>query len=206
LQGDRDLLSELLIGCQSVIQGKVKELDCLYLVRQVHDRRYLAPDMFDWITSPNWLQSYELFRERLSEELAQQDEITIDQAREVVKQAFWAYLARGLGKKWASLYTQNGAGPRYRVRETARRIPGLRWAWRNGWSFLPGENNKMSLPALLRPTSPYHADFMPIYRAITSTGGNLRGTGGSPGQSPGAPAGSSSTPDGFPGSTEPIHP
>ena len=48
----------------------------------------------------------------------------------------------------------------------AQRAPGLVKAWQLGRSFLPGEDNRMLLPSLLRPSSPYHTDFMPVYRAI----------------------------------------
>ena len=165
---DTSFAGELLPGCLSVIQGKVKELDCLYLVRQDHTRRYLLPGVIDWITSPDWLPSYQIFRDRLAEELAQQDKISIEDAQNVVKQAFGSYLAKGLGKQLEARNAQNGSGLRSRSRGVARSIPGITWAWHNFRSFLPGDNNKKSFPALMRRSSPYHADFMPIYRAITS--------------------------------------
>lgn len=159
---------ELLTGCFSIIRGKAKELDCLYLVRQAHDQRYLLPDMYDWVTSPDWLPSYQIFRDCLAEELARQDGICMDEAEEVVKQAFWSYLAKGMMTRWQSRYAQNGSGLYSELRGLARRIPGLRSTWHKVRSFLPGEDNQMSLQALLRPSSPYHADFMPIYRAVVS--------------------------------------
>ena len=164
LAADRAISEELLPSCMSVIQGKVKELDCLYLLRQVHDRRAFHLDVFDQLTSPNWFQSYQVFRECLSEELVQQDGISVDEARRVVKRALWFYLAGGLAEG------QDGSGPRSRWREGARRIPALRWGWRQVRSFLPGKQHRVSLPALLRTSSPYHADFMPVYRAVTTPG------------------------------------
>ncbi len=158
---------ELLPCCLSIIRGEAKELDCLYLIRQAHDRRYLLPDVYDWITSPDWLPSYQIFCDCLVGELARQDGISMDEARKVVKQAFWSHLARGLTQKWKQLYAQNGSWILSRAREAIRRMPVLRWAWRKGHSLLPGEEYKLSLPALLHPSSPYHIDFMPVYRAIT---------------------------------------
>jgi len=134
------------------------------LVRQVHDQRYLLPGVFDWITSPNWLPSYQVFRDCLAKELVQQDEISVDEAREVVKQAFWSYLAKGLTKKW---HNQYGHVTRNRLRQTARAIPGARRVWRLLRSLQSRGYDEISLPALLHPSSPYHADFMPIYRAAT---------------------------------------
>lgn len=168
LVSSRTFAGELLPFCISVIQGKVKELDCLYLIRQVHEGQYLLPDNYDWITGPNWLPSYQLFRDRLSKELADQDGISLDDAREVVKEAFWSYLARSLNRKWEGRYGQAGAGYRQRLRQAARGVPGLRRTWSEFRSFLPGQNNRLSLPALLRRSSPYHADFMPVYGAITT--------------------------------------
>jgi glycosyltransferase domain-containing protein len=190
LPADKFFGGELLPLCLSVVHGKVKEVDCLYLVRQVYNPRYpllegrernasessvplnvsatTYPDIFGWMTSLDWLPSYEVFRDYLAEELARQDGISVDAAQEVVKQAFWSYLANGLINKWKGRYAQNGSGPRSHARATARRIPALRWTWRNVRSFFPGEDNRMSLQALLRPSSPYHSDFMPVYRAVTT--------------------------------------
>lgn len=165
---DRSFGGELLPCCLSVIQGKVKELDCFYLVRQGHEQRYLLPDTYDWITSPNWLPSHQVFRDSLAEELVRQDGISMDEARDVVKQAFWSYLAKGLNKKWQSRYSQASADARNRWRQAARAIPGARRIWRLLYSLKPKAHDEFSLPALLDPSSPYHADFMPIYRAVTT--------------------------------------
>ena len=158
--------AELLPCGMLAVQGKCKKLDRLFVLRQIHEQRYLMPDIYDWLTSPQWLYSYKIFADRLADELAKQDNVPIAEAREVVKQAFWSYLANGMTKKWESRYTQNGSRFYSELRVLARRIPGLRSTWHKVRSFLPGEDNQMSLQALLRPSSPYHADFMPIYRAV----------------------------------------
>lgn len=167
---------ELLPTCLSLIQGKVKKLDALYLIRQVHGDSTSASavrqlDLFDWVTVPNWAGQYQLFCECLAEELVRQDGISLQEGREVVKRAFWSYLARVLMKKWQVRYEQDGSGFLSRLRAMARRIPALRGAWHKVRSFLPGEGKEMSLPRLLRPSSLSHADFMPIYNAITTPPG-----------------------------------
>ena len=167
---------ELLPCCLSIIQGKAKELECLCLIRQAHEQRYLMPDVYDWITSPDWLLSYEVFRDCLAKQLARQDGIGVDEAREVVKQAFWSYLAKALMKQYQGRYDQDGRKSFSRWRKAARRVPGLRSLWRKFRSLAPG---KEMLPALLRPSFPYHADFMPIYRAITTLPSDLPGNTGS---------------------------
>lgn len=165
--GDKAFAMELLPCCLSVIQGKVKELDCFYLARQDHARRYLLADVYDWVTSPDWLSSYLIFRDQLAEALAQRDAISINEAKEVVKRAFWSYLARGLTHKWRVRYEKEGARARPYWREIARRVPGLPNMWHKFRSATSGRGSEMSLPALLHPSSPYHADFMPIYRAVS---------------------------------------
>jgi len=98
--------TELTPNCVSTIQGKVKALNCFYLVRQTHDRRYRLPDLYDWVTGPNWHPSYQVFFETCSKELAEKDGISEEEAQEVVKQAFWSYLKNGLSRKFINSYGQ----------------------------------------------------------------------------------------------------
>ena len=171
---DRLFRGEFLAGCRGIIQGRLKKLDCLYMVRQNHGGRTIW-DSYDWITSEAWLPSYEIFRDRLSEELAERDGISVDSARAVVKEAFRPYLARSLARVPEGNHSGDGVTHRSGLRGTARGIPGVSRTWRTLRSFLPGEEHKMSLPALLRHTSPYHADFMPVYRAVTGPPHTSRG-------------------------------
>jgi len=160
---DKTFRSELLPCCKSVILGKSKKLDCLYVVRQDHEQRYLLPDMYDWITNPEWYFSYLVFRDGLAEALTLQDNISIEKAQKVVKQAFWSYLAMFLSQQLGSW-----RGSRNRWRQVAGTIPGVRRIWQLLHSQRPKQHSELSLSALLRPSSPYHADFMPVYKAITT--------------------------------------
>jgi glycosyltransferase domain-containing protein len=168
--------TELLPVCMTVVQGKAKMLNRLFVVRQIHTQRYLNPDLFDWITGPGWHSSFQVFRDCLAEEITRQDGISIHEAEQVVKQALWSYLARSLNLKFQGRYARAKGGLPSRLRRTASAVPGLRRAWHGFRSFLPGNNNGLSLPALLRRSSPYHADFMPIYRAITTGPNPLDGS------------------------------
>jgi len=160
---DKSFGSELLPCCKSVILGKPKELDCLYVVRQMHTQRYLLPDEHDWITSPEWHSSYMVFRDSLAETLALQDNISIEKAREVVKQAFRSYLAMCLS------YQPNFRRDFYnRWRQIAGTIPGARCMWQLLRSLRTKQHFKLSLRELLKSSSPYHTDFMPIYKALTT--------------------------------------
>lgn len=164
---DRATRSELLPSCLVSIAGKVKQLKCLFLMRQVHNRRYIMADDFDWITSPGWSGTYQCFRNCLTEELMRQDRIEWKDAQEVVKHAFWSYLAHSISTAQHDHYATNGEGVYFKMRSIARQVPWLLRAGRQMRSFLPGEDNRLLLEALLRRSSPYHEDFMPIYRVIT---------------------------------------
>lgn len=161
--------TELLASGLAVIQGRVKKLQGLNMARQAYpNQREYTPGIFEWVTDLGWATQYVQFRDCLSEELARQDGTSIDDAREVVKEAFWSYLARGLTRKWQGRYAPDGCESPSRWRELARQIPGARRAWRELRSRLLTGRDEMSLPALLRPSSPYHDDFMPIYKAVTT--------------------------------------
>jgi glycosyltransferase domain-containing protein len=162
---------ELISGCLSVVGGKAKQFDCLGLVRQDHGRRYVLSDVFDWITTDDWLASCRIFQDSLAGEVAQQDGISIEESRGAVKKALWAYLARSLTAKWQGIYQGRDTGLMGRARRVKRAVPVARKAW-NIWMNLRAagtpRNTMISLPALLRPSSRYHSDFMPVYRAIIS--------------------------------------
>ena len=84
--------TELLPSCMASIQGKVKQLDSLYLIRQAHDARYVLPGFMDWIANVDWPDSYEMFRQRLAMELVDQDGISMEKAERVVCDAFQSYI------------------------------------------------------------------------------------------------------------------
>jgi hypothetical protein len=84
--------SELLPNCMCSIFGKTKKLPGIYLIRQLHDNRYLQPNMFDGILTSSWTESCCLFLKTLSIALSQNSTMTSDQSACVVKEAFMIYL------------------------------------------------------------------------------------------------------------------
>ena len=159
---------ELLPSCLTATQGKVKDLDCFYLAHQAKGRQKPSPAAFDWITSPDWSTSYRLFRDCVAEGLAFQDGVEMDAAREVVKEAFWGYLIRGLENQPQQTKRRQGMNLKSLPREWGARFPGIRRAYHSWRSSRPTEEYKTRMTALLGGTSPYHRDFMPIYRSINS--------------------------------------
>lgn len=166
---------QLLAGCVPMIRGKSKLIGRLYSCRQAHIQFTPTTHGFDWITQPDWFASYSIFCSSLTDELMRQDDVGLDEAGEVFKEGFRSYIAQRIaGGRSASLRSIN-APPKKRWRKAGGALPGVRSAWQLGRRFgqairsmNPPPPDKLSLSELLTPSSPYHADFMPIYRAVTS--------------------------------------
>lgn len=155
---------ELVASCLTIIRGKAKNLDVLYLIRQVHSARYLLPDPYDWVVGSAWQASCERFRHCLVQEIASQDGVDESTACAAVKTIFWAYLGRILQFEHAQ--PRRGPGLRARLRRRVRMFPGARRTWRTLQVLRAASGEEFSLPALLQPACPYHRDFTPVYRAI----------------------------------------
>lgn len=168
---DKDF-RELLASCVPIIRGKSKQLDRLYVMRQAHVQYCPRPYAFDWVTDPDWFSSYTLFRSCLEEELVRQDEVGLDEAEEVVKEGFGLYIAKRLAEgRVAPLQSPGPASKRRWLRRAAGAVPGPRQMRRFGKALrtinAPGPDEN-SLSVLLQPSSAYHRDFMPVYRAVTT--------------------------------------
>lgn len=152
---DMSFSAELLPCCLSVVLGKVRQLDGLYLVRQSHAARLELPTMFDWIVTPVWYPSYHAVVESLAQALVERDACSLDAARKTVKEGFRHYVGLGLGLR-------RNMGRDAWVLDLARRV------WRAVQYVRPTPEAEWSLPALLRPSSPHHAAFLPIYNALVT--------------------------------------
>ncbi len=75
--------SELVHCFTFAIMGKSKYLDCLYLVRNLHDSRY-GIDFVSWITQSNWRLDYNKTVDVLSNLLIESGDISDAKARNVV--------------------------------------------------------------------------------------------------------------------------
>lgn len=160
---DRAFRDELLPSCLSVVAGKTRHVDGLYLVRHIHQQRYTLPTLLDWVTDETWQPSYMAFREHIAGAVARTDAISIDAARAAVTEGFGAYLAQGMWNKWRQAST-----PRPRWKDRAKRIPYAQAVWRR----IAGRRRAAGvyLPGLLARRSRYNADFMPVYRSVIGSG------------------------------------
>ncbi len=163
---------ELLSGSLSVVQGKTKKLNQLYMLREVHsgmDTWNLTGKKFSrlsWITEPDFSAKYQQFHQHLSAELSSRDGIGPDQAQEIVEQSFWLYLANAILKGWGRSSAQGRVMLSQRLREAARHVPVLRRVWYPIRRFLPRMEPELSLQALRRSRNRYHVEFQPIEQAV----------------------------------------
>jgi glycosyltransferase domain-containing protein len=155
IKKDRRFSTELLPCCLSVVQGKMIQLDCLYLIRQDHNRRYLLPNVEEWIQNPNWSSSYNLFRDRLAAELHKRENLPINTATNIVERAFQYYL-----------HTYNNRF--IRLQSFLSRFPGLGFIFSSIKYYFSSNTGQFSLAKILNPSSAYNKDFMPIYTIVTT--------------------------------------
>lgn len=155
--------AELLPCCLSAILGNTKQLDGLYLIRQDHENRYALPTWFKWITNESWYPNYMAYCDYLTEAIARQDGITLEEAKNIASQTVSVHLAQ-----WVS-----GSSPNPNLnsqwRSIVKQIPGARKIWHALQLVLNRffNNNKYYFGNMIRPESPYYSDFIPIYRIVT---------------------------------------
>lgn len=159
-----NLTGELINCCLVVLQGKVKQLNQLFLIRQAHSAQTsLAPgDVFDWGSEILFPDRFKKLKEIIAGELSIRMDVSRESADEIFKYAFWRYLSNALG----NTHPENKlASRRTNIRKFVARIPGAPNIIRK-IRDLSGRG--LSLNSMLNRASPYHSDFMPIYRAINT--------------------------------------
>ena len=177
---DRVFSSTLQPCCISVIQGKIKELNCLSLVRQINDYRYPIlerNEFFGWITNEKWLNHLNIFYNIVVKELMFQDNIKFEESKKVVMMGLSKYIVKRLGNETDEYYANKmiisdnfytgKIGSERRLEKYIICFKNYIKKIKSFMSLPSDEQNKISLESLLNPSSPYHKDFMPIYRAIT---------------------------------------
>ncbi len=159
MQNSNVFKDELIAVGVSVIRGKVKQLNVLSLVHQVHEDSYRFPHVYDWLTDPAWFPSYQVFHGRLVEELVRQDGASIEEARAVIRDIFWPYLAAQVIKAWKTGATAGVAPGGSTLRRIARRLPGRAAARRSrspaaSWRTQSRRKRRRPRGAAPRPRTP----------------------------------------------------
>ncbi len=156
--------SELLPACLSVIHGKIMHLDCLYLVRQAHGKRYLLPNIYDAILNPGWPDSCETYMTILATELAKRDNIRTGEARDIVRQAFKCYLSAAFNKSHIS---STHISISEKLRRRLKRYAALRKLRLFIGHVFPTSREEILMSRLYNRFSIYYDDFKAVHRSIT---------------------------------------
>jgi len=157
--------SELIVSYSLVLQGKIKSIDCLHWIRQVHDERYQFLTTFEWITNSHWSSTCEVFINSLAAELKTQDGIDETASRNVIKKVIKIYLIFGLGKKQEGPDEEKLLSFKEKVRKSLKAVPGLKKVYRTTKSQFASVD-AMVLEKLLSDSSPYNKDFLPVYELV----------------------------------------
>lgn len=154
-----ECFGELATSCSLLIQGKLKVLDSLYYARQVHDHRYFFPLWLEWLTCSTWHENYQIFREQVLDDLKEQG-IAIKEGEKIFKEIMRVYLTYRVNAKEIRKKERGRFVPF--LKERLRGVPGAKFVW----GKLNSAREEMSLPALLKSSSPHHGRFWPIYSLI----------------------------------------
>ncbi|QUX97722.1 hypothetical protein C0J08_20920 [Marinomonas sp. CT5] len=155
--------TEIMANCCTIISGKSKLLDDLYVVRQCHPQRHLLAKHQKWIESEQWQPSYEVFLETLQDALVKAENISPEDALSTIKESFDLYLHKNEAKERQNLNQKKSSVKSY-LKEY---FPGLKTGYLRVKSFFPQESSAISLDSLKSKSSPYNPDFMPLYKTIT---------------------------------------
>jgi glycosyltransferase domain-containing protein len=163
-------LYEVCFNVLSLIQGKQVCLSGLYHVMPRHVYKHPGVSAFDRMAGWNWPKQIGGMVACWAEEIVKREEIEYDKAHAVAKAVFLSWLIPYITRYRDNRLRENGllrevALSRRPIREVIGAIPGARRIAR----ALRGiaARDEVSLESFLSPRSPYHADFMPIYRILT---------------------------------------
>jgi len=167
---DRGIGGEYLPAAMLAIQGKVKMLDDLFVVRQMHTRRSLLPGYFDTFLLPNWAPSIKFSIEYVSKSLAKIDSISYEEAYRIVKRAWQNYYTKVVVNKHYNVSVKESKIQNSKIRKFAKSIPGMKVVFQMVMRFRNklNKNSAFSINTLLNHNSDYHFDFIKVYNIITN--------------------------------------
>lgn len=165
-------LDEIVSWNHLIVTGKSKLLDCLSLVRQIHDHQYPMPNSFDWMVSKNFSNDYELFLKDIPGAIARKDNIDIRDAQEAAKEAFWDYIQRTLAYDYKYYITQKYPSENKSEisikTKIGRSFPFIKKVYRTYLRSLLGKDPQIHYE-VLQPNSKYYQDFKPVLDSFTGS-------------------------------------
>ncbi len=163
---DVSMGSEVLPAMVLAAQGKIKKLDRIFTVRQIHIQRYVTPNMYESVTKPHWIPSLLAMQDAITKALMDKG-LPEAEAMEDAKRACWSFAGGSLSRGYARRYRVTAEK---KIKDAVKQVPFVgSMAVRLKAELDPAQF--LSLPRLLRKTSAYHQDFMPAYRCITAAKG-----------------------------------
>lgn len=165
---DKTFSAELLPCCLSVSLGKIGQVEGLYLVRQVHSKRYILPSWFCWLSGERWQPSFIHFRSQIGKAITDLDSLPVSDAFLVVDSAFSGYLKRYISRREQA----NKVGG---LKSAIAKLPFARNIFRRIRALSPAANSagSISFAGLKRASSPFCHDFqavLDVIRQETSSG------------------------------------
>lgn len=162
---------ELFQICHCAVPGKVKLLDCLGVVRQIHDRQWRQRSMVDWLTGEDFHGFYTTFQNHLAKEIVEIDNISQEQANKAVKNAFWEYLQVYMVNEKRGLRTENkSAISRLTLKSLRTKVginfPVLKTIYREYIRPIISDKKQMHYE-VMNPHSPYYKDFQYVMDSFT---------------------------------------
>ena len=164
---DKAIGTEILPCAILAAQGKVKMIDELFVVRQMHEDRILLPKFVDAVLHPQWVTTMHFAVDKLSGVVSSIDEISYNKAYITVNNAWKEYLVNAV---------RSGYCPRDSsvLRQKLIKVKLLFFGSKIYSKFhkfyqliiLLTNKKSLRLPALLKSSSPYYADFKEIYDVI----------------------------------------
>ena len=163
-------MDELISWNHCIIPGKSKLIDCLSLVRQIHNRQYSMPNSFEWMTDKNFCNDYGFFKDDIAKAVAEKDNIDIRDAEEATKEAFWHYMQKTLSSDYKYYITKRYPSknmPNKNLKaEIGKSFPILKKIYRSYIRQLLGKDPQMHYE-VLQPSSKYYKDFKSVMDSFT---------------------------------------
>lgn len=166
-------MNEIISWNHCIIPGKTKVLDCLSLVRQIHNRQYPMPDSFEWITSKYFFNDYDLFKKEIAQAIAEKDNISIQEAEEAAKEAFWHYIQKNISSDFQHYLTQKHPSSKKFIRtariKVGKSFPVLKKLYRDYVRPFLSDSQQLHYE-VLQPNSKYYKDFKPVLNSFSKRG------------------------------------
>jgi glycosyltransferase domain-containing protein len=159
--------TEIMGNCLHLMDGKVKILEDLFVVREDHStRQSKGAHALNWILSENWRESTLTFIEIMSERISGQSNLSKQDATDFITLHFWNYLNKANQRQFNAISKSKNDTP---LVEMVRQQPLLRKFARQIKSRFVTKDWEYQLDNLLKPNSRFFNEFSPIYHFIQSS-------------------------------------